>query len=83
MCVKGFLVGFGPGLDSMTPARSWLSATHAAGSHDWLPQNTVPEPPERQDKVDTFCTVTIDCGTPTTRRLYPFGANVLRHTGYL
>ena len=31
-------------------------------------------PPERQDKVDTICTVPLVYGTPTTRRLYPFGA---------
>ena len=42
---KGFSVGVGPGWDSMSPARSWLSASHAAMSHDW-----VPGPPERQDK---------------------------------
>ena len=38
------------------------------------PQISGPGPPERQDKVDTICTVPLDCGTPTTRRLYPFGA---------
>ena len=74
-CKRVFSVGFGPGLDSMSPARSWRSANHAAGSHDWLPQkNWGPGPPEKQDKVDTICTVPLDCGTPTTRRLYPFGA---------
>ena len=46
-----------------------------AGLHDWLPKkNWGPGPPERQDKVDTICTVPLDCGTPTTCRLYPFGA---------
>ena len=50
----------------MSPARSWRSASHAAGSHDWLTKKTGgPGPPERQDKVDTFCTVPLDCGTPT------------------
>ena len=34
MCVKVFSVGFSPGLDSMSPARSWRSASHASGSHD-------------------------------------------------
>ena len=59
----------------MSPARSWRSASHAAGSHDWFPpKNWGPGPPEKQDKVDTICTVPLDCGTPTTRRLYPFGA---------
>ena len=32
-----FSVGFGPGLDSMSPARSRRSTSHAAGTHDWLP----------------------------------------------
>ena len=74
MC-KRVCVGFGPGLDSMSPARSWRSANHAAGSHDLLPQNNWgPGTPVRQDKVDTICTVPLDCGTPTTSRLYPFGA---------
>ena len=29
-----------PGLDSMSPARSKRSASHAAGTHGWLPQKT-------------------------------------------
>ena len=47
----------------MSPSRSWRSASHAAGSHDWLPKKLGPGPPERQDKVDTICTVPIskDC----------------------
>ena len=36
-------------------------------------KNWEPGPSERQDKVDTICKVPLDCGTPTTRRLYPFG----------
>ena len=40
VCKRVFNVGFGPGLDSMSPASSWRSANHAAGSHDWLPQKT-------------------------------------------
>ena len=35
-----FIVGFGPGFDSMSPARSWCSASHDAGLHDWLPKKT-------------------------------------------
>ena len=31
-----FSVGFGPGLDSMSPARSRRSANRAAGKHGWL-----------------------------------------------
>ena len=37
-----FNVDFGPGLDSMSPARSWRSASHAAGS----PKKLGPGPPE-------------------------------------
>ena len=33
-------VGLGPGLDSMSPARSRRSASHAAGTHGCLPQKT-------------------------------------------
>ena len=40
MCVRVFSVGFGPGLDSMSPARSRRSASHVAGTHGWLPQKT-------------------------------------------
>ena len=40
MRVRVFSVGFGPGLDSMSPARSRRSASHAAGTHGWLPQKT-------------------------------------------
>ena len=34
VCKRVFSVGFGPGLNSMSPARSWRSASHDAGSHD-------------------------------------------------
>ena len=40
VCVRVFSVGFGPGLDSMSPARSRRSASHAAGTHAWLPKKT-------------------------------------------
>ena len=40
VCKRVFSVGFGPGLNSLSPARSWRSAGHAAGSHDWLPRKT-------------------------------------------
>ena len=49
VCVRVFSVGFGPGLDSMSPARSRHSASHAAGTHGWLPQkNWAAGPPERR-----------------------------------
>ena len=32
MCKRVFSVGFGPGLDSLSPARSRRSASHAAGT---------------------------------------------------
>ena len=40
MCVGVLSVGLGPGLDSMSPARSRRSASHAAGTHGRLPQKT-------------------------------------------
>ena len=55
MCVRAFSVGFGPGLDSMSPARSRRSASHAAGTHGWLPQkNWAAGPPERRGKWIQF-----------------------------
>ena len=75
MCVRVFSVGFGPGLDSMSPARSRRSASHAAGTHGWLPQKT-----GRRGGVGGYNLHSVppnsppDCGTPTTSRLYPFGA---------
>ena len=72
MRVRVFSVGFGPGLDSMSPARSRRSASHAAGTHGWLPQKTG-WPGLRRGGVGGY-SVPPDCGTPTTSRLYPFGA---------
>ena len=40
VCKRVFSVGFGPGFDSMSPARSWRSASHDAGLHDWFPKKT-------------------------------------------
>ena len=40
VCVRVFSAGFGPGLDSMSPARSRRSASHVAGTHGWLTQKT-------------------------------------------
>ena len=75
MCVRVFSIGFGPGLDSMSPARSRRSASHAAGTHDGLPKKTG-RPSPRRGGVGGYNlhSVTPDCGTPTTSRLYPFGA---------
>ena len=74
MCVRFFSVGFGPGLDSMSPARSRRSASHAAGTHGWLPKKTG-WPGLRSGGVGGYNlhSVPPDCGTPTTSRLYPFG----------
>ena len=78
MCEKVFSVGFGPGLDSMSPARSRRFASHAAGTHGWLPpKNWVAGPPERRGRWTQFaqCSPRLwHCGTPTTSMLYPFGA---------
>ena len=50
-----FSVGFGPELDSMSPARSRRSASHVAGTHGWLPKiNWVAGPPERRDSWIQF-----------------------------
>ena len=55
MCERVFSVGFGPGLDSMSPVRSRRSASHAAGTHGWLPQkNWVAGPPERRGRWIQF-----------------------------
>ena len=40
VCVCVGVLSVGPGLDSMSPARSRRSASHAAGTHGWLPQKT-------------------------------------------
>ena len=72
-------VGFGPGLDSMSPASSRRSASHAAGTHGWLPQKNG-RPGLRRGGVGGYNLHSVppdsppDCGTPTTSRLYPFGA---------
>ena len=74
MCVRVFSVGFGPGLDSMSPARSRRSASHVVGTHGWLPKKTG-RPGLRRGGVGGYnLQCSPDCGTPTTSRLYPFGA---------
>ena len=50
VCVGVFSVGFGPGLDSMSPARSRRFASHAAGTNGRLPQKTG-RPGLRRDRV--------------------------------
>ena len=68
-----------PGLDSMSPARSRRSASHAAGTQGWLPKKTG-RPGLRRGGVGGYNLHIVppdsppDCGTPTTSRLYPFGA---------
>ena len=91
MCVRIFSVGFGPGLDSMSPARSRRSASHVAETHGWLPQKTV-RPGLRRGGVGGYNLHSVPpnsppeqsprlwhCGTPTTSRLYPFGAYEVDH----
>ena len=83
VCVGVLSVGLGPGLDSMSPARSRRSASHAAGTHGWLPQKTG-RPGLRRGGVGGYNLHSVPpnspprlwhCGTPTTSRLYPFGAS--------
>ena len=68
MRVRVFIVGFGPGLDSMSPARSRRSASHAAGSHGWLPKKTG-RPGLRRGEVGGYNLHSVptdsppDCGT--------------------
>ena len=89
VCVRVFSVGFCPGLDSMSPARSRRSASHAAGTYGWLPQtNWAAGPPERRGRWIQFAQCSPgqspDCGTVAhqpragcirlvSSRLYPFG----------
>ena len=68
VCVGVLSVGLGPGLDSMSPARSRRSASHAAGTHGWLPQKTV-RPGLRRGGVGGYNLHSVppnsppDCGT--------------------
>ena len=67
VCVRVFSIGFGPGLDSMSPARSRRSASHAAGTHGWLPQKTGRSGLRRSGVGGyNLHIVPPDCDTPTT-----------------
>ena len=64
MCVKWFLV--------LVMVLDWTQCLPQGdppamlrGRMTGFPKNWGPGPSERQDKVDTNCTVPIDCGTPT------------------
>ena len=80
MCERVFSVGFGPGLDSMSPVRSRRSASHAARTHGWLPQKTGWPGRWRGGVGGYNLHSPPDCGTPTTTMLYPFGASVCYHS---
>ena len=75
MCERVFSVGFGPELDSMSPARSRRSASHAAGTHGRLPPKNG-WPGLRRGGIDGYNlhSPPPPTGAPTTSRLYPFGA---------
>ena len=64
VCVRVFSVGFDPGLDSMSPTRSRRSASHAAGTHGWLPQKT--GRPERRGRWIQFA----QCSPEQSPRLW-------------
>ena len=70
VCVRVF-IGFGPGLDSMSPTRSRCLLAMLRGRTAGFPKNW----------ADTICSFP-DCGTPTTSRLYLFGALLLNHHKY-
>ena len=74
MCDKGFLV-LVLDLDwtKCLPQGAGAPPAMLRGRMTSFPKNWGPGPPERQDKVNIICTVPIDCGTPTTRKVYPFG----------
>ena len=72
VCESVFSVGFGPGLGSMSPARSRRSPRHAAGTQGWIPQKLGDRASGEAGYVDTIC-------TPITSRLYPFGARQYHH----
>ena len=57
MCEILFSVSFGPGLDSMSPARSRRSASHASGTHGWLPNKLGGRASGEVGYVDPICTV--------------------------
>ena len=74
VCERVFSVGLGPGLGSMSSAGSRRSASHAAGTHGRLPQNTG-WPGLRRGGVGGYNLHSPpDCGTLITSRLYPFDA---------
>ena len=50
VCERVFSVGFGPGLDLMSPARSRRSASHVAG----FPKKLGGRDPERRDRWIQF-----------------------------
>ena len=66
MCVRVFSVGFGPGLDSMSPARSRRSASHAPQMRRYppstihrylgLPSTQIPGPAIYTDNPDSQLT---------------------------
>ena len=72
VCERVFSVSFGPGLDSMSPARSRRSGSHVAGTHGWLPKK-LGGLASGEAGIDGYNLHSPpDCGAPTTCRLYPF-----------
>ena len=83
MCKRVFSVGFSPALDSISPARSRRSASHAGETHGWLPKKTGWPCLWRHGVGGYNLNSRPDCGTPTTSRLYPFGAEVNHYQRHL
>ena len=63
----------------MSPARSWRSASHAAGLHDWFPpKNRGLGLRRRRIRWIQFAQSLLTVTHQPPRRLYPFGARTVR-----
>ena len=74
VCKRGLVLVFVLDWTQCLPQRASAPPAMLRGCMTGFQKNWGLGPPKRHDKVDTICTVPLDCGTPTTRRLYPFGA---------
>ena len=88
VCVRVFSVGFVPGLESMSPAGVGAPPAMLRGRTAGFPKKTG-RPGLRRGGVGGYNLHSVppdsppDCGTPTTSRLYPFGAHEVDHFQHL